>query len=72
MLAVVKKGKFLPVEIFDGWWNCAKWCDENITKEKGCDPAQYEIIDMKGFKKIVFVIYVIHVKLKELSLQLFC
>lgn len=57
MIAVTKKGNIIPVKIFDDWWKCGKWCDEFIKRDKGCDPTQYEVNKVEGFKKYLYALF---------------
>ena len=62
VIEVTKKGKILPVKVFNDWLKCGKWCDEFIKRDKGYDPTLYEVNEVKGFKKYLYFLFFVKIK----------
>lgn len=59
IIIVSKKGNIIPIKIFDNWWKCGEWCDQSIKKDKGFIPTEYEVNEVKRFKKYMYYLYLI-------------
>lgn len=55
IIVVTKKGRILPVKLFDSWWKCSEWCNGLIEIDKA-DPTQYDVTKAEGFKKYLYAL----------------